>query len=121
MKKLIGTTLAIAAVAVAFASPAFATAQLSDVIDNTGAQITTVPTYINYVAYIIGTALLIAGLAKLRAHADNPSQTPMKDGLVRLFAGIAFMSLPFIVGMLRASTSTTSGSATFSSIDEMAP
>lgn len=120
MKKIIFATLAIAAVTVSMATPAMAV-QLSNVINNTGGQITTVPTYINYVSYIIGVALAVAGIAKLKAHADNPGQTSMKDGLGRLFAATAFISLPFILTMLRTSTSTTSGTAAFQSISAMAP
>lgn len=117
MKKILGT-MAIAAVALIAVNPAMA-AQLSDMIDNTGAQITTVPTYINYIAYIIGMALLVAGIAKLKAHADNPGQTSMKDGLGRVFAATAFLSIPFIIDMLRASTSTTAGTGAFTNITAM--
>ncbi len=120
MKKILGT-VAIAAVVALAASPVMAGAQLSDMIDNTGAQLTTLPIYINYVSYIIGIALAIAGIAKLKAHADNPGQTSMKDGLARLFAATAFISLPFILTMLRDSTSTTSGTASFQSLQALTP
>lgn len=119
MKKLFGFALVAAAVSVAFANPAFATAQLSNMINSTGSQITEVPIFINYVSYIIGVALGVAGIAKLKAHADNPGQVSMKDGLGRLFAATAFISLPFILTMLRTSTSTTTGTASFQGLSAM--
>ena len=119
MKKILGT-LAIAGIAAVAAEPALAT-QLSNMIENTGNQISAVPVYINYVSYIIGIALAVAGIAKLRAHADNPAQTPIKDGLGRLIAATAFISLPFVMTMLRASTSTTSGDASFQSLSALTP
>ena len=51
---------------------------------------------ISTVAWIGGAGLGIAGIFKLKQHVDNPGQTPMKDGLVRLGAGGGLLAFPFI-------------------------
>ena len=117
MKKILGT-LAIAAIAAIAAEPALA-GQVSDMIENTGNQMQAVPVYINYVSYIIGVALAVAGIAKLKAHADNPGQTSIKDGIGRLLAATAFISLPYMLTVLRASSEVGTTGVNFQAMDAM--
>ncbi len=56
----------------------------------------TLPNLISTVAYIGGIGLGVAGVFKLKMHVDNPAQTTMKDGLVRLGAGGGLLALPFL-------------------------
>jgi hypothetical protein len=119
MKKMYGV-LAITAVALTLASPAFAQ-QISDSIDNVRNNLTTVPILINFAAYIIGFALCVAGIAKLKAHVDNPGQTPIKDGLGRLAAGAMFISVPFLLDILRNTQKVTGGSAAYAKVSALAP
>lgn len=103
MKKLLGIA-AVAVVAVMVADPALAgttNGQLSDMLSNTQKNIAGVPNFINWVSYIIGVALGVAGVSKLKAHVDNPGQTSIKDGLGRLAASGLFISLPFMLKMIR--------------------
>jgi len=119
MKKLMigGAVVALAAIAVLVPDAAFAQ-QVKDSIDNAGKQLQTLPTYINYASYIIGTAMGVAGVSKLKAHVDNPGQTPIKDGLGRLGAAGLFIALPALLEIMRASNKTT-GSLTFTGITTM--
>ncbi len=61
-------------------------------IDNT----LNLPGLISIVAYMAGLALGVLGVLKLKDHVENPSQTPLKDGAVRLGAGGALLALPFL-------------------------
>ncbi len=120
MKKLLGSVAVVAAVALV-ASPAFADNQLSDSLDNTRNNLTTLPILINYASYIIGTALGVAGVSKLKAHVDNPGQTPIKDGLGRIGAAGLFISLPFLLDMIRSTQKVGSGMGTYQSIGILSP
>jgi hypothetical protein len=107
---------AVAAVTLTLAATPALAQQLSDSINNISDNITTIPILLNYAAYIIGVALVIAGLAKLKAHIDNPGQTSIKDGLGRVVAGILFLSLPFLISLARDSMAVTGGTASFQAI-----
>ena len=54
------------------------------------------PGLVSIVAYMAGLALGVLGVLKLKDHVENPSQTPLKDGAVRLGAGGALLALPFL-------------------------
>lgn len=120
MKKLSGI-LTLAAIAVLVASPAFATSsnQLSDSVDNVRNNLSTVPIIINFAAYIIGFALAVAGVGKLKAHVDNPGNTPIKDGLGRVGAAALFISIPFLLDMVRATQNIGSGAASYISVSAL--
>lgn len=64
----------------------------TNVINATGS----VPGLISTVAYIAGLGLGVLGIMKVKDHVENPSQTPLKDGAVRLGAGGALLALPFL-------------------------
>ncbi len=59
-------------------------------------------------AYIGGFGYTLAGLVKLKAHVDNPGNTPTKDYASRLTAGGALVSMPYIVTELQESVRNTS-------------
>jgi len=120
MKKLF-SFFALVALTLVAAAPAFAaTGQLSDSIDNVRDNLTTVPVLINFAAYIVGFALAVAGVGKLKAHVDNPGQTPIKDGLGRLGAGALFISIPFLLDLVRNTQGVTTGTATYAKVNSLA-
>ncbi len=123
MKKLLGSVAVVAAVTLV-AGPAFAAAaggQLSDSLVNTRQNLISLPVFINYASYIIGMALGVAGVSKLKAHVDNPGQTPIKDGLGRIAAAGLFISLPFLLDMIRSTQSVGAGTGTYQKIGALAP
>ena len=63
---------------------------------------------ISVVCWIGGAGLGVAGIFKLKNHVDNPDQTPMKDGLVRLGCGGALLAFPFIQQAMQGSISNGS-------------
>jgi hypothetical protein len=71
------------------------------------------PGLIQTVAYIGGTALGVAGLFKIKQHVDNPGQTPLKDGLIRLGAGGGLLALPFVTTSMLGSIGTGTQTAPF--------
>jgi hypothetical protein len=118
MKKLLGSVAVVAAVSLV-AGPAFAAGQLSDSLVNTRDNLASLPVFINYASYIIGTALGVAGVSKLKAHVDNPGQTPIKDGLGRIGAAGLFISLPYLLDMIRSTQSVGGGMGTYQKLGEL--
>jgi len=62
---------------------------------------------ISTVCWLGGAGLGVAGIFKLKQHVDNPGQTPMKDGLVRLGAGGGLLAFPFIQQAMQGSIADT--------------
>lgn len=60
---------------------------------------------ISTVCFLGGSGLGVAGIYKLKQHVDNPGNTPMKDGLVRLGAGGGLLAFPFIQQAMQGSIS----------------
>ena len=126
MKKHLTHRLAAVATAgvlsTAIASDAFATTagNLTDVTafasNMTKATGTTFPLFMSALSYIGGGGLTIAGIYKLKNHVDNPGQTPMKDGLIRLGAGGALLSITWFQRVMQgaASNGSTSNAAVLS-------
>jgi hypothetical protein len=54
---------------------------------------------ITYVAYIGGAAFAALGIVDLKKHVENPTQTPMKNGLAKLGFGGMLLALPMIAGV----------------------
>ena len=92
----------------AFAGPVI----FADISSNIIASSANLPAMIQTVAYVGGIGLGVAGIFKLKQHVDNPGQTPMKDGLVRLGAGGGLLALPYLTGAMQGSIGPASGQAT---------
>ena len=89
-----------------------ATANLGGLTTNLHTSSAGIPGFISMIAYICGTGLAVAGIFKLKQHVDNPGQTPMKDGVMRLGAGGALLALPFIVEAMVNSIDNTGAANT---------
>ena len=74
------------------------------------------PGLISVVAYMAGLALGVLGILKLKDHVENPSQTPLKDGAVRLGAGGALLALPFLYDVLINNLAGDAGTGTESEV-----
>ena len=75
----------------------------ADVGNNIITSAGSLPAMIQTVAYVGGIGLGVAGVFKLKQHVDNPAQTPMKDGLVRLGAGGGLLALPYLTTAMMGS------------------
>ena len=63
---------------------------------------------ISIVCWVAGAGLGVAGIFKLKQHVDNPGQTPMKDGLIRIACGGGLLAFPFIQTAMQGSISNGS-------------
>lgn len=103
-----GLMAALAAAALpdlAFAAGGDLKSSIETVTDQTGG----IPVLISSLCYIGGLGMMAAGALKLKAHAENPGQTPIAVGVSRLLVGGAIASLPAVTGWVTDSASLREG------------
>lgn len=101
------TSLFSALVSITYSTVAFAgTTQVDDVILNMSTSSQDLPGLIAALSYLLGLLLGILGVLKIREHVENPNQTPLRGGVVRLLIGGTLFALPIVY----EAVSTTIGS-----------
>lgn len=59
-------------------------------------SISQLPSLISALSYLAGITLGTLGVLKVKDHVENPQQTPLKEGAIRLATGGALLALPTI-------------------------
>lgn len=77
-------------------APAHAANNFSSIVANIVASISNLPGLISGMAYLFGVLLGVLGVLKIKDHVENPTQTPLKDGAIRLACGGALFALPIL-------------------------
>ena len=85
----------------------------SSIASNVTNSIASVPGLLTGLAYMFGILLGVLGILKIKDHVENPGQTPLKDGAIRLAAGGALFALPIVFESMLNTVGTT-GTATTS-------
>jgi len=82
-------------------SPSLAHAAAGNNFGSIAQRITTsvsdLPGLVSALAYLFGVLLAVLGILKIKDHVENPTQTPLKDGAIRLCAGGGLLALPIIL------------------------
>lgn len=68
----------------------------SSISKNMTSSVDDIPGLLTALAYLLGLLLGVSAIIKIKDHVENPSNTPFKDGVVRLGAGGALFALPII-------------------------
>ncbi len=68
----------------------------SDIARNITTSISELPGLITAIGYLMGILLGVLGILKLKDHVENPTQTPLKDGAIRLASGGALFAFPMV-------------------------
>jgi hypothetical protein len=68
----------------------------STIASNITNSIASLPGLLTALAYLFGILIGVLGILKIKDHVENPSNTPLKDGAIRLAAGGALFALPII-------------------------
>ena len=68
----------------------------SKIAGNITTSVGSLPGLISAIAYLFGVLIAVLGILKIKDHVENPTQTPLKDGAIRLAAGGALFALPII-------------------------
>jgi hypothetical protein len=79
----------------------------SDIARNINNSMEELPGLVTGISYMMGLLLGTLGIMKLKDHVENPSQTPLKDGAVRLAAGGALFGLPIVFESMLNTVGTT--------------
>lgn len=69
----------------------------SSIARNITTSMAELPGLITGIGYLMGILLGVMGILKLKDHVENPTQTPLKDGAVRLASGGALFALPIVL------------------------
>lgn len=80
----------------------------SDISRNIMRSIEELPSLLTGISYLIGLGMGILGIMKVKDHVDNPQQSPLKDGAVRLAGGGALFALPIVYEAMQTSIGLTS-------------
>ena len=70
--------------------------QFNDIGGNIITGIGDLPGLVTGVAYMLGTLLAVLGILKIKDHVENPGQTPLQQGVIRLAAGGGLFAVPII-------------------------
>lgn len=100
IKKTLLQLGAVSVVALSVSVDAYAQ-NFQNVTDNILNASASIPGLVSTVAYIAGLGLGVLGVLKIKDHVENPSQTPLKDGAIRLGAGGALLALPFLYTVIQ--------------------
>ena len=87
----------VAGVVAGYAPDAHAAGQdFSTIAANIAQSIRDLPGLLAALSYLFGILLGVLGVMKIKDHVENPTQTPLKDGAIRLAAGGALFALPIM-------------------------
>lgn len=70
-------------------------------------QIGGIPGFISAIAYIMGTLFAVLGILKIKDHVENPSQTPLREGAIRLAVGGGLFVVPLVTEAMQNLLGTT--------------
>ncbi len=72
-----------------------------DIVTNMETSISSIPGLISGVSYMMGILLGVLGILKIKDHVENPGQTPLQQGAIRLAAGGGLFALPIVYEAMR--------------------
>ncbi len=73
-----------------------ATTNFGTLARNITTSIQDLPGLLSALAYLIGILLAVLGIMKIKDHVENPGNTPLKEGAIRLVVGGFLFSLPIL-------------------------
>lgn len=80
----------------------------STIAQNISNSIALMPGMLSGIAYMMGMLFGALGVLKLKDHVENPTQTPLKDGAIRMASGGALFALPMVFEAMRNTIGMTS-------------
>lgn len=96
MNYKLGAAMTLGLIAASDNAHAAAGNNFSNIAENISKSISDLPGLLAALAYLFGILLAVLGIMKIKDHVENPSNTPLKDGAIRLLAGGALFAIPII-------------------------
>jgi len=78
------------------AGEAQAATTFGKIAENITLSTASIPGLLTGLSYLFGILLGVLGVMKIKDHVENPTQTALKDGAIRLAAGGALFALPIL-------------------------
>ncbi len=92
---LMAAVVAVGMPELALAQSTTAGVDLSATATQLTSEVSTVPQFISAIFWVGGAVMMGAGVLKLKEHAENPTQTPVRQGVSRIAVGAALLTIPF--------------------------
>jgi len=94
------------------------TKTFNDISENILAGINTLPGFLSAISYMMGMLFSVLGILKIKDHVENPTQTALKDGAIRLAVGGGLFMIPIITESMQTliGTGTATNAAVVSKI-----
>lgn len=106
LNKLMATTGAAFTIGTMGASQAHATSSpngsFNDIGQNIVSNISSLPGLLTALSYMMGLLFSVLGILKIKDHVENPTQTQLKDGAIRLASGGALFLLPVVTTAMQS-------------------
>jgi len=83
-----------------------------EISENITTSISNVPGLLSGVSYMLGILLGVLGILKIKDHVENPTQTPLQHGAIRLTAGGGLFALPIVYEAMLNTVGDTEGEVT---------
>jgi hypothetical protein len=90
---------------------------LTAMVSSTGGNVASFPKLISAACYVGGAAFIGTGVMKVKGHVDNPGQTPLREGLVRLGAGGVLVAAPAMTSVMTQSSGVGTSNVGFSGFE----
>lgn len=79
-----------------FATSTSTGTSFNTIVNNMESSISGIPGLISGVSYMMGILLGVLGILKIKDHVENPGQTKLQEGAIRLAAGGGLFALPIV-------------------------
>ena len=92
---------------------------IQNIAENINTSISQLPFLLSSLSYMFGILLGVLGVMKIKDHVENPGQTPIKDGAIRLAAGGALLALPIIFESMLETVGSDGAGASVAEVTEI--
>ena len=93
----LGAAMTLGMLATSTDANAAAVNNFGSIAGNINTSISSLPGLVAALAYLFGVLLAVLGVLKIKDHVENPTQTPLKDGAIRLLAGGMLFAVPVLL------------------------
>jgi hypothetical protein len=81
--------------------------------------ISDLPGLLTALAYMMGLLFSVLGILKIKDHVENPTQTQLKDGAIRLAVGGGLFLIPVITNAMQDLVSTGAGATEAAKVNKI--
>lgn len=85
------------------------TGGFNDIASKIVGGISGLPGLLTALAYMMGLLFSVLGVLKIKDHVENPTQTQLKDGAIRLAVGGALFLIPVVTSAMQELVDTGDG------------